>query len=90
MPTRAVFVPSADHATVSRYSLDIFTAGANPATATPIATQNLGRPAVVNGECTADISTTISGLPGGSYFATVVAVSSSGTSPRTTSAVFVR
>ncbi|MGH9346718.1 MAG: Ig-like domain-containing protein [Vicinamibacterales bacterium] len=87
--TRAVFGPSPDHSSVT-YRLHIFTAGVNPATATPMAAQNLGRPAVVNGECTVDIAATISGLPGGSYFATVLAVGSSGSSSRTTSAVFSR
>jgi regulation of enolase protein 1 (concanavalin A-like superfamily) len=90
MPKRAVFSPSASHATVTRYNLDIFTAGANPASAVPIATRNLGKPAVVNGTCTVDITTTISALPGGNYFASVVAVSSGGTSTRAVSPTFAR
>jgi regulation of enolase protein 1 (concanavalin A-like superfamily) len=90
MPNRAVFGASPDHATVTRYVLDIFTAGANPGSATPVATRDLGRPSVVNGECNVDISSTISGLPGGNYFATVVAVSPAGTSPRTVSGTFAR
>jgi hypothetical protein len=89
-PSKALFFPSADHALVTKYVLDVFTAGANPATATPMATRDLGKPAVVNGECSADISATIAGLPGGNYFATVVAVSAGGTSTRATSAVFAR
>jgi regulation of enolase protein 1 (concanavalin A-like superfamily) len=87
---RAIFSASPDHAKVTRYNLDIFTAGANPATAAPIASQNLGKPAVVNGDCTADIAATISGLPGGNYFATVVAVGSTGVSTRAVSGVFAR
>jgi regulation of enolase protein 1 (concanavalin A-like superfamily) len=91
MPTRAAFVPSSNHATsVTSYRLDIFTAGANPSSATPMATQNLGKPAIVNGECSADISTTMTGLPGGSYFATLVAIGPGGTSPRTVSGTFTR
>lgn len=90
MPKRAIFSPSPSHATVTRYNLDIFTAGASPATATPVATRSLGKPSVVNGTCTADISTTISALPGGNYFATVVAVSSGGTSTRAVSPTFAR
>jgi hypothetical protein len=86
----ALFTPSPDHATVVRYVLDVFTAGANPATATPITSQDLGKPPIVNGDCNADIAATISGLPGGNYFATVVAISAGGTSTRTTSAVFAR
>jgi regulation of enolase protein 1 (concanavalin A-like superfamily) len=89
-PSRAIFNPSSDHATVTRYVLDIFTAGADPNSATPMATQNLGKPSVVNGECTVNIATTINGLPSGTYFATVVAVSPGGTSARARSANFVR
>jgi hypothetical protein len=90
MPKKAVFSPSPSHATVTQYNLDIFTAGANPATASPIAKRNLGKPSVVNGACTVDISTTISALPGGNYFATVVAVGSGGTSTRAVSPTFAR
>ena len=90
LPKRAIFTASPDHATVSRYSLDVFTAGANPATSLPIATQTLGKPAVVNGDCDVDVSATILGLPGGNYFATVVAISSGGTSTRAVSSTFAR
>ena len=89
-PNRAVFNPSTDHTTVTRYVLDIFTSGANPSTATPMASQNLGKPSVVNGECSVDIATTINGLPSGTYFATVVAVGPGGTSTRARSSDFNR
>jgi len=90
-PSRAIFAPSSNHATsVTSYRLDVFTAGANPATATPRATRNLGKPAVVSGECNVDIASTILGLPGGSYFATLVAIGPGGTSARTVSGNFTR
>ena len=77
----AVFTSSPHHATtVSCHLLEIFAAGANPATATPIATQNLGKPAVVSGDCTADITSTFNGLATGSYQATVSAIGSAGRS----------
>ena len=77
----ATFTASTDHNTlVTRYVLDIFASGANPNTATPIASQDLGKPAVVNGDCTADISTTYNALAAGSYIATVSAVGSGGSS----------
>ncbi|HEY3157891.1 MAG TPA: Ig-like domain-containing protein [Vicinamibacterales bacterium] len=77
----ATFTASADHNTlVTRYVLDIFASGADPNTATPIASQDLGKPAVVNGDCTADISPTYNGLAAGSYIATVSAVGSGGSS----------
>lgn len=88
---RAVFNPSADHQTaVTRYRLDIFTAGANPETASPIATQDLGKPAVVLGECSVDIAALLNGLPNGTYVATIVAIGPAGTSPRAISAPFIR
>jgi hypothetical protein len=90
IPKRAVFSASRDHATVTRYHLDIFTAGANPATARPIVSQSLGKPAVINGTCDVPIATTIASLPGGNYFATVVAVSTRGTSTRAVSPTFAR
>ena len=86
----AVFSASPDHdSLVSSYLLEIFAAGANPATATPIATQNLGKPAVVNGEITADVTSTINGLSPGNYQATVSAVGSGGSS-RSGAAAFTR
>jgi regulation of enolase protein 1 (concanavalin A-like superfamily) len=85
----AVFTASADHNTlVTSYRLDIFAAGADPSTATPKATRNLGKPAPVNGEISVDISTTLAGLPAGTYFATVSAVNGTGSSRSAPSATF--
>jgi predicted phage tail protein len=86
----AAFTPSADHNTlVNSYRLEIFAAGANPQTATPLATQDLGKPGVVNGECSADITNTLNGLAPGNYQATVSAVGSGGSS-RSAPASFTR
>ena len=77
----AVFTASPDHDTlVTSYLFEVFAAGANPATATPIASQNLGKPAVVSGEITADVTATINALAPGSYQATVSAIGSGGSS----------
>jgi len=73
-PTTAVFVPSTDNSNVSQYVLDVFRDGSNPATSTPVATQNLGKPAIVNGEMTADIRQTTASLAPATYIATVSAV----------------
>ena len=66
LPSTAVFVPSSNHATaVDRYVLEIFPAGADPTVANPVATLDLGKPAITNGECKADISSvTLALLPG--------------------------
>jgi regulation of enolase protein 1 (concanavalin A-like superfamily)/phosphatidylethanolamine-binding protein (PEBP) family uncharacterized protein len=86
----AVFNPSPDHNTlVNSYLLEIFAAGADPSTATPLATQNLGKPTPVNGEITADVTATINGLSPGNYQATVSAVGSGGSS-RSGPATFTR
>lgn len=87
---RAVFTPSADHATgVTRYQLDIFTASANPSTATPIAGRDLGKPSIVNGQCSVDVSSTINALAPGTYQATVSAIGPGGSS-RSAPASFTR
>jgi hypothetical protein len=86
----AVFTASPDHATlVTSYLFEVFAAGANPATATPIASQNLGKPAVVSGEVTADVTATINALAPGNYQATVSAVGAGGSS-RSGPAAFTR
>src|SRR6185295_14785167 len=76
--SKAVFKPAVVPEGVQYYVFEVFAAGANPNTAAPIATQNLGKPAVVSGECTADVRSTIMGLSAGSYIATVSSVSSDG------------
>jgi hypothetical protein len=91
IPGRAVFAPSSNHSTaVTRYVLEIFTAGSDPGTDSPVATQDLGKPAVVNGECQADVSQTIAGLSPGNYFATVTAEGPGGSARSAPSAMFTR
>ena len=88
---RLLFTASADHATkVTSYRMDIFTAGANPSTATPVRTQNLGKPAVVGGDITVDIATLVLSLPTGSYFVTVTAIGPGGSTRSAPSATFAR
>jgi len=85
----AVFTASVDDSMVTRYVLDIFASGADPNTATPIRTQDMGKPPIVNGDCNVDITQTYSALPAGSYISTVSAVGSSGSS-RSTSTPFTK
>ncbi len=90
-PAEAVFAASADHNTlVTSYRLDIFVAGADPVTAMPLATRDLGKPTPVNGDITVDITATLEPLAAGTYFATVSAIGSSGASRSAPSAEFVR
>jgi hypothetical protein len=73
--SKAIFTPASIHDSVERYVLEIFVAGSDPNVAPPVATQDLGKPAVVNNECTADVRNLLLSLWPGSYIATVSAVS---------------
>ena len=76
--SKAVFRPAVVPDGVLYYLFEVFAAAADPNKAVAIATQNLGLPAVVGGECTADVKTSISGLAAGNYIATVSSVSATG------------
>ena len=91
LPRQLIFTASADHATnVTSYRMDIFKAGATPSTAIPEKTQNLGKPAVVNGDITVDIAALVQSLATGSYFSTVTAIGPGGSTRSTPSATFSR
>jgi len=73
--SKAIFTPAIVPDAVQYYVFEVFPAGAVPGVGAPVASQNLGLPPVVNGECTVDVKTTIAGLASGSYIATVASVS---------------
>ncbi len=79
-PRYVVFTASADHATnVTSYQMRVYTSGANPATATPIATSNLAKPTPAgNGDITVDRASFFTGLAAGNYLATVMAIGPGG------------
>jgi len=79
-PRYVVFTASSDHATnVTSYFFEVFQSGADPATATPIAAADLGKPApAANGDITADQGTLFTNLAAGNYVATVTAVGPGG------------
>jgi len=89
-PSKAVFTPASDHDVVVRYVLDIFPVGSDPAVAAPLASQDLGKPAVVNNQCSADIRGTIAGLQAGTYIGSVYAVGPDGTLRSDPSAPFTK
>jgi len=90
-PQTLTFTASTDNDTlVLSYRLDLFKAGVNPATTSPSSTLNLGKPAVVSGQITVNIGSTVQGLASGSYFATVTAIGSAGSSRSAPSATFTR
>ena len=90
-PTTADFTPSADNDTsVTYYEVEIYPQGANPGSANPVGAQDIGKPAVVNGECRADIHTMILSLSPGTYFGTVTAFGANGSARSVPSPLFTR
>jgi regulation of enolase protein 1 (concanavalin A-like superfamily) len=89
-PARLVFLPGADYATNATSCVVELRRAADPRTAPPVATRNLGKPAVVSGEISVDISTLVDPLPAGSYYAIVVTIGSGGSTPSSPSAAFTR
>ena len=90
-PATVMFTASSDHASnVTSYLLKVFTQGANPDTATPVATSDLGKPTpAANNDITVDRAAFFAGLPVGNYLATVTAIGPGGQTP-STSVSFVR
>ena len=89
-PSTLVFGASADHATnVTSYIVALYR-GADPITASPVATRDLGRPTPVIGEITVDISTLVDPLPAGSYYAVVRASGPGGTTASAPSGAFTK
>jgi hypothetical protein len=91
LPRAVQFQASADHATlVTSYRLDVFASTADPNTATPIKSVDLGKPTPdSSGLITSDQSSFFSSLAVGSYQATVSALGSGGSS-RSAAITFVR
>ena len=89
-PTRVVFTASANHATnVSSYIVAIYRS-ADPVTASPVATRDLGKPTPVAGDITVDISTLVNPLPAGTYKAVVRASGPGGTTASAPSSTFTK
>jgi hypothetical protein len=83
-----VFGAPKDYATnVDSYTVELRRSG-DAVTAPPIATGNLGKPAVIGGEISLDISSLVDPLPAGSYYAVVVSRGPGGSTPSGPSAVF--
>jgi chitinase len=78
---RVGFTASVDHAIVTNYLLEVFPSTANPATATPVASSNLGKPTPdSSNEIVVDRTTFLNGLAPGSYLVTVASVGAGGSS----------
>jgi hypothetical protein len=85
-----LFRASADHATVTSYLLEVFADGSDPNTASPIASSDLGKPAVdANGDITVDRSTFFNALAPGRYLVTVSSIGPGGSSRGTDVVSFV-
>ena len=91
LPSTAVFTPSSNDATtVQRYVLEVFPVGADTRVANPVATQDLGKPPITNGTCSADVTSTILALTPGNYVATVTAMGAGGSTQSAPSPQFTR
>ena len=78
-PTTVQFHASSDHAIVISYRLDIFNNGADPNTAAPVATSDLGKPTPdASGDISVNRAAFLSALAPGTYVATVSAVGTAG------------
>jgi hypothetical protein len=90
-PRFVMFTASTDHDTnVTSYLFEVFPSGADPETAPPIASKDLGKPSPdANHEITSDEAAFFSALSPGNYLATVTAVGPGGRA-RSSPAAFVR
>ena len=86
----AIFSPAVVPDEIQYYVFEIFAAGSDPSIAAPIATQYLGLPALVNGECVANVHATILSLAPGDYIATVASVSAGNGTLRSAPFAFAR
>jgi predicted phage tail protein len=78
-PTGVEFTASADDATVTSYRIDVFAAGADPNTATPVASLNAGKPTPdANNNITVSAPSFFSALALGNYQLTVSAINANG------------
>jgi chitinase len=90
-PWMVAFTASADHATnVTSYLVEVFASGADPNTATPIASSDLGKPALNSlGEVIVDRTSFFEALAAGNYVMTVRAIGPGG-STRSAAYTFTR
>jgi hypothetical protein len=70
---------------VTSYVFEVVLAGAEQG---PVLQRDIGKPAVVNGECRVDVSALLALLPRGSYIALVKAANANGLSAPGVSAPF--
>jgi hypothetical protein len=85
-----VFVPSTDYATnVTSCTVELRRSG-DAMAVVPVATRNLGKPVIVSGEIAIDISTLVTPLPSGTYYAVLVSTGSGGSTASLPSASFAR
>jgi regulation of enolase protein 1 (concanavalin A-like superfamily) len=87
-PKLLTFTPSPDNSAVDFYQLEIFRADTELGTAVIVA--SIGKPAIVNGQISVDVSTTLTQLASGTYVAVVQAVGAGGVSSSAPSPSFSR
>jgi len=91
MPTTAIFMPSSnDSVAVTYYSIEFFPSATSPKAGAGVASQNLGKPTMINGQCQVNVGATIQGLQPGTYVGMVTAYGPSGSASSQPSLPFVR
>ncbi len=86
--TKLIFTVPADYATNVTSGIVQLRRSVDAPTATPVAARDIGKPPVVSGEVTVDISTLVDPLPSGSYYGVVVVTGPGGSTPSSPSAAF--
>jgi regulation of enolase protein 1 (concanavalin A-like superfamily) len=89
-PSTLLFGPSANHDDATDFYLVELRRAGEGTWLEPLATRNLGKPPVANGEISVDVSEMVDGVPAGSYYAVVVTVGPGGATPSAPSPPFFK
>jgi chitinase len=90
-PSTAIFTPSSnDSVAVTYYSIEFFPSATSPKAGAGVASQNLGKPTMINGQAQVNVSATIQSLQPGTYVGMVTAYGPSGSASSQPSLPFVR
>ncbi len=90
LPSTLMFVPPTDYATNVTSTTVELRRSTDAVSVAPVASRSLGKPAVVNGEISVDISSLVDPLAAGSYYAVVVTIGPGGSTTSSPSGAFTK
>jgi len=90
LPSTLIFVPPTDYATNVTSTTVELRRSTDAVSAAPVASRSLGKPAVVSGEVSVDISTLVDPLAAGSYYAVIVTIGPGGSTTSSPSGTFAK